>query len=266
MNGARVGITATRRAQEQAVLVRALGGEPVVGSCLGLDRAAALQALAPALERVTTAPPDIAVFLTGIGARHLVAVARAGGHGPALERALAGAEVVARGPKARRTLAGLGIEPAWTAEPAEARAIAARLLQRDLRGVRILVQCTGPEAEPLVETLAAAGADVTAAHPYRFGDAPDAAAARALAGAAVAGTVDAVTFTSALAAEAFADLVDDAGGRPAERVLLVAVGPVTGAALRARGWRVDVEPAVPRMGAMYQALASRLTGPAASAP
>lgn len=40
--------------------------------------------------------------------------------------------------------------------------------------------------------------------------------------------------------------------------LLAAVGPVTGAALRAEGLAVDVEPRSPKMGALYHALSLAL--------
>ncbi len=47
--------------------------------------------------------------------------------------------------------------------------------------------------------------------------------------------------------------------------LVASMGPVTGAALRLAGIRVDVEPATPRMGAMFRLLAAHLAHRAAAA-
>ena len=61
MNGARVGITGTRRAEQQAALVRALGGVPVHGPSVDLDvpasDAALRAAVAPSSPRRPTPPP-----------------------------------------------------------------------------------------------------------------------------------------------------------------------------------------------------------------
>lgn len=75
------------------------------------------------------------------------------------------------------------------------------------------------------------------------------------------GAIDAITFTSANAVNGLMAAVERSGldiPEPHPSVLVTAVGPVTRDALVAHGWRVDVEPETPRMGAMYQALAARL--------
>lgn len=261
MRGARIGITAARRATEQAALVEAMGGVPVVGPAIGVDVAHQGAGLAASVDELIARPPHVAVFITGIGGRHLIEAARAAGRDDALRGALAGAAVIARGPKARRALARAGIDVHWTADPAEVATVREHLLAGGagpLAGRRVMVQCVGAAPEPMVPVLEAAGADVLAVHPYRFATGAQAAARDALADAVAGGRVAAVTFTSALAVEGFADAMEARGHDAHPRVLMVAVGPVTRRALHERGWRVDVEPAVPKMGAMYRALAAAL--------
>lgn len=262
MNGARVGITGTRRAEEQAALVRALGGVPVHGPSIDLDVPAPEDALRAAVRGILAAPPDVAVFVTGIGARHLLAAAQRDGTDDALREALRAARVVARGGKARRALREHDVPVAWTAEPPESRAVRDRLLAEGVTGLRILVQCAGAAPDLMVAPLRAAGAEVVEAHPYDIDVPPDARAAVALAEDAAAGRVDAITFTSANAAHGFAAIIERAGVDAAaiagSGTLIAAVGPVTRAALASHGLPVHVEPATPRMGAMFHALAAAL--------
>ena len=260
MDGARVGITAARRAQEQAALVRSLGGVPHVGPAVGLDAAAAGREVAMVLAAALTGHLDAVVMLTGVGARHLMRCAEGAGLAGDLVRACVQGRVLARGPKARRALERMGLPVHWTASPAETRVVERHLLDGDPAGMRILVQCVGAQPEPMVDRLRAAGAEVFAAHPYAIAPPGDGAALRALLRRAARGDVEALTFTSAMAADAVADRMEAMGLDPAPGMLVAAVGPVTRDALLRRGWRVDVEPRTPRMGAMYQALAARLAG------
>lgn len=262
MRGARIGITAARRAQEQVAIVRSLGGVPRHGPSIDVDHPAPDGPVRRALARALAEPLDIAVFMTGVGADHLAGVASRMGATARLAAALGEAQVIARGGKPRRALRALGVATDWVADPPESRAIRDALLRRGVAGRRVLVQCAGPDLDPLVPSLRAAGASVIAVHPYDIEPPPDAGGAVAIAREAVAGELEAITFTSAHAVNGFVALADRSGLDPSRLAgspaLLVAVGPVTADALRAHGLPIDVEPAVPRMGAMYQALAARL--------
>lgn len=262
MKGARIGITAARRAPEQAALVRTLGGVPVVGPALRADPPTPDAELVPLLRTALSQPVDLAVFLTGAGARLTDAAARRHGMGDLLRTALAGAEVVARGPKPRAALREIGIDPRWVADPPRATAIAERLGARDLTGARVLVQGFGPEPAQLVARLRDAGASVVVVCPYGAGMPDDPGPARALAGAVARGELAAVTFTSSLAVRQWSELAEAEGvdGEALRRspTLFVSVGPVTRQAMLEEGLRVDVQPETARMGAMYRALARRL--------
>ena len=220
-----------------------------------------------ALERALAAPLDAAVFMTGVGTAHLAGVARRMGAAERLLAALAAARVIARGAKPRRALRALGIEADWVADPPEGRTIRETLLREGVAGRRVLVQCAGAALDPIVPRLRAAGASVVAVHPYDIEAPADAGAAVAMAREAIAGDLEAITFTSAHAVNGFVALAERTGLDPSRiagsPALLVAVGPVTADALRAHGLPVNVEPATPRMGAMFQALAARLAERAA---
>ncbi len=264
LGGARVGVTAGRRADEQAALVTALGGVPRHGSSVDIDRPVSGAGIAAIVEDLITAPPDVAVFMTGVGARHILAGAALGGRLPTLVATLASRRLVARGGKPRRVLRDYGLEADWTAEPAEGRAVVAGLLAEGVRGRRIVVQCAGEGPEPMTSALRAAGARVREVHPYTLDIPGDDAPAAVLAREAAAGGLDALTFTSARAVEGFAAIARragvDLGGIRRAGVVVAAVGPVTREALVAHGLPVDVEPRTPRMGAMFHALAAALAG------
>jgi uroporphyrinogen-III synthase len=268
VKGARVGITADRRAVEQAALVESLGGVPVLGAALAADEPGEDDALSPILDRALAAPLDLAIFLTGVGARLTIELAGRAGREPLLREALERATVIVRGPKPRRALRAAAVRVDRVADPPSAVLIRDELLREPLEGRRVLLQGYGEDVERLAGPLREAGAEVIAIHPYAAGWPRDPAPAQALARAAATGELAAMTFTSAQAARQFAALAEDAGVGPEELraggALIAAVGPVTRAALEAAGLTVDVEPERSRMGAMYHALAAALAAGAAA--
>lgn len=262
MNDARIGITAARRAAEQAALVQNLGGVPVVASALIADAPEPDEEIGPAVTRLIDEPFDVVVFLTGVGAKVIFDYARRHGRDAELRERLAGAQVVARGTKPRRALRALGVEVDVVVDPPVTTAVRDLVLGDVTAGRRYFVQGFGPEPVELTEPLRAAGADVVTLSPYAASLPDDPTAVADLARQAAAGALAAVTFTSVLAARQFVAIADDAGidvdALNAAPTLIVTVGQVTRAALEDTGLRVDLEPETPRMGAMYQALAARL--------
>lgn len=262
MNGALVGITAGRRADEQASLVRSLGGVPIVGSVLMSTPRTCDNPAADAVVQVLERPIDDAVFMTGIGTRLVFETAGALGALPAFVGAVSRACVFVRGTKARAALRTHGITWTMTADPPLSSTIRDELLRLGVRGRRILIQADGGDDEPLVHELIGLGASVIHARPYRSEPPADLGPAEDLIRRVAAGELDALTFTSAQAAQAFELIAGvatiDISTLATGRTLIVSVGPVTSDALRAAGLPVHVEPDTPRMGAMYRALARRL--------
>ncbi|MGD9695574.1 MAG: uroporphyrinogen-III synthase [Thermoleophilia bacterium] len=263
MRGARVGITAHRRAAEQARLVEALGGVPVMGRTLEADVPRRVGAFEDEVRAALAGPIDVAVFLTGVGAELTVQAADRMGLGDLLRRRLDAATVIARGPKPRRELRGLGIRIDWTVEqPASTLLIRDRLVREGPEGRRVLVQAFAEPPTALTAPLEARGATCPVLNPYVLGWPQDQAPARRLARAAADGAIDAITFTTARAAQHFLAIAETAGidARDLQRggALMAAVGPVTQAALESEGLPVHLVADPPKMGTMYHMLAVAL--------
>src|SRR3712207_5134968 len=109
-----------------------------------------------------------------------------------------------------------------------------------LQGRRIAVQLHGDPLPDFVSALRATGAEVLTVPVYRWVLPEDVEPVRRLVRSVVAGTVDAVTFTSAPAAASLLTVADELGLRAelvaalSSGVLPVAVGPVTAGPLDAR--------------------------------
>ncbi len=258
-----MGITAARRAPEQASLCRSLGLEPVVGPCIDVDRPVDDARLVAPIEEAVARPIDLAVFMTGIGARHVLGAAARHGLEARLAERLADATVVARGAKARNALRRLGVRVDHVADPPETAGIVALLEDMRLRGARALVLAAGPNPDEIGHILTGMGATTVQVHPYDIAAPPDDLPGVELVRAAARGGLAAVTFTSAHAVIGFAALAERAGVEldevAAAGTMMASVGPVTTASLRDHGLPVGLEPETPRMGALYQALARTLT-------
>ncbi|MGY2085717.1 uroporphyrinogen-III synthase [Blastococcus sp. SYSU DS0539] len=115
----------------------------------------------------------------------------------------------------------------------------------------------------MVSALRDAGADVLTVPVYRWVLPEDVAPVRRLIGAIATGGVDAVTFTSAPAAASLLQVAGELGRREEvvaafnDRVLAVAVGPVTGGPLDAAGIPY-ARPQRARLGALAREVVARL--------
>lgn len=259
--GLRVAVTAQRRAEEQAALVRALGGEPLVCPTTHIVWDEQTGAAELWLSRLLGGVDDC-VFMTGMGADRLLAHAAGQGALDAATAALRRARVVVRGSKAQPVLRRHGIEVDVAPRPPTTAGILAAL-GPSLDGRTVLAQLAEPEPSPLDEGLRAAGARVVAVCLYRYpaGMAAHGGAADSLVDAVLDRRLDAVTFTSTPAVEGLVAVAAARGAWPAVRrglndLLVAAVGPVTAGALARRGVAVHAQPADPRTGPMMRELAA----------
>ena len=264
--GFTVGVTADRRADEQAELLHRRGAEVVHGAVIRTLPLTDGVELAAATEAVIADPPDTLVALTGLGVRSWFEAADGHDRGDALRAALAGTTVLARGPKAAGALATVGLDASWRA-PGESSAEVEAHIGPDLAGRRIAVQRDGAAEPVLADVLAAAGARVVDVPVYRWALPDDPAPAVSLVAAVADAGLDAVTFTSAAAISNLFAIAADTGGddlvaavRTALRgpVLPVCVGPVSAARLAAHGVDRPVHPARWRLGPMVRCLAEAL--------
>lgn len=264
LTGWRVGLTAHRRADEQAELLRRRGATVEFGAVVrtlpfGDDRP-----LRDATEALLARPPDLVIATTGIGIRSWFGAAESWGLDGDLTSALDGARRVARGPKARAALAAVGL-PSHSDEPSERLDhLVDGLLTTGVEGTRIALQLYGEAVPGATERLRDAGADVVAIPIYRWTAAEDLGPARRLVKDLLAGQLDAVTFTSSAAVRSFAALAEDLGvGSDLRDVLsstavAACIGPITGEMAEAVGFERRCVPERGRLGLLVRALATDL--------
>jgi uroporphyrinogen-III synthase len=265
--GYTVGVTADRRAEEQAQLLERRGARVVHGPTIRTLPLSEEEALRHATESVIADPPDVVVLITGLGTRGWFAAAESLGLGEALHTALLPAAIYARGPKAAGAAITAGLDLAWKAPNALISEIVERVCADKESGVlsghRVVVQLDGSDDRDVIEQLTAAGFEVLPVPIYRWTLPLDMTPALRLVQGVADRSLDAITFTSGPAVANFFNLAEEAGvlggvldACNSPGIDVVCVGPVCGARARAFGIVETVEPVHPRLGAMVQACAS----------
>ncbi len=263
LEGARVLVTAQRRADDLAAALIRRGAQVDIASTLGVEPHIDEETLVERTRSLLYTPPDVVVITTAIGLRGWLEAAQAAGLDAPLVTLLAGCRVIARGPKALGALLAIGVTPDWVADSETSREILDLLTAEGVDGCRIAVQLHGAGDDGLASGLAEAGAAVLQLTVYRWGAPPDAAAVNRSIEDARDGIYDAVTFTSAPGAAAWITGAERAGALPELRrragndLLLAAVGPITAEPLAGAGLRVEY-PDRGRMGALVRLVITRL--------
>jgi uroporphyrinogen-III synthase len=249
--GFTVAVTTDRRHDELAGLLERRGARVVVAPALRVVPLADDAELRAATVTCVDNPLDVVVATTAIGLRGWVAAAGGWGLADALRGRLAAAHVVVRGSaRAAGRVADRVVD--------SADAVQEYLTARGVAGQRIAVQSHGEPQPDLCAALRTAGADVLEIPVYRWGPPIDPAPLRRLVDLIGGRLVDAVTFTSAPAA----DSLLDAGGpdvlaRLRDGVTAACVGPLAAAPLVARAVPVVVPPR-PRLADLVRNLADEL--------
>jgi uroporphyrinogen-III synthase len=259
-----VGITADRRAEEQAVLFARFGIDTVLGAALGTIVDPSESPLEAVTKALIADPPDDVVANTGFGIRAWLAAAGEWGVEDSLKRALSGSRIVARGPKAAGAIRSAGLPLAWRATTEQLVEVAAHLVEQGVAGHRVAVQRHGVEDAHLAGALQAAGAIVIDVPVYRWTVPPDRGPAVRLVESVCEGGIDAVTFTSGpairnlLAISAQVGLDHELVAACNDRVLTACVGPVCAAVAEELGLHDPLVPEHWRLGAMVRLVAERL--------
>ena len=151
-------------------------------------------------------------------------------------RALAGATVAAIGPATAAALAERGIRADFVPQTSVSELAVSELAGREWEGAPVLLPGADIGRDVLAQGLAAQGARVERIAAYRTIVPPAAAAqARQLCG----GGIDVITFTSSSTVRNLLELLD--GDKSLlEPALIACIGPVTAAAARELGLRVDL--------------------------
>lgn len=263
--GARIVLTAHRRAQEMTDALVRRGAEVVVAPVLGTVPHADDAELAARTVEVIADPVDVVVVTTGVGFSGWLAAADGAGTGGELRSALASARFVARGPKGAGQIRAAGFAADFVAESETHEEVRDHLLAAGVEGLRVAVQHHGSGSDGLDTAFREAGATVIPVVVYRAVPSPDPAALEAGLRAVADRAVHAVIFTTAPGAREFLHAAGRlglheavvAGFEPAGPVIAATVGPVTAAPLEEAG----ITPLVPgryRTGAMLRDLTARL--------
>ncbi|MFE2556823.1 uroporphyrinogen-III synthase [Streptomyces sp. NPDC059352] len=261
--GFTVGVTAARRADELIALLRRRGAAVVHGPALRIVPLADDTELLAATKELIAHAPDVVVATTAIGFRGWVEAADGWGYGEELLAVLREVELLARGPKVKGAVRAAGLTETWSPSSESMAEVLDRLLAEGVDGRRIALQLHGEPLPGFVEALTAGGAEVVVVPVYRWMPPEDIGPLDRLLDATLAGTLDAVTFTSAPAAASLFSRAEERGVRAElvaalrHGVLAVCVGPVTALPLQAEG--IDTyQPERFRLGPLVQLLCTEL--------
>lgn len=260
LEGWTIGVTADRRADEQAELLRRRGATVLHGPTMATAYLGDDEMLRAATAAVVADPPAYLVATTGIGVRAWFEAAQAWGMSQALVAALTATRVVARGPKAAAAVQAVGLT-VWGRSPNERMdELLALALAEDLSGRRVVVQEYGMRSPELRAALAGGGAEVVEVPVYRWRLPDDPGPARRLVEAVCTGRAHAVTFTSAPAVHNLFSIAADHGRADELRlafndgVVAACIGAVCAGGARLEGVADPLEPPVGRLGLLVRAV------------
>src|SRR5262245_35397634 len=211
LDGFCVGVTADRRWEEQAELLRRRGASVLHGPSIKTLPLGSGEGLREATDALIERPADYLIANTGIGIRSWFGAAESWGIDPELLTSLGQSQIVARGPKASGAVYSLGLEVAARAASERLREVVELILERDpdLTGKRVALQRDGHPTGSELDTLTAAGAEVIEIPVYDWKLPDDLRPAVRLAEAVIAGKVHAVTFTSGPALRNWLAIADE---------------------------------------------------------
>lgn len=267
LTGFTVGITADRRWDEQAALFERRGAAVVHGPAITTLPLGAETPLRQATDDVIACPPAVLIANTGVGIRSWFAHAEAWGMGQALQGALSGTRIYARGPKASGAVHSAGMDVAARAATERMNEIVDLVIDRLQPGERVAVQLDGSGASAEIDRLRAHGADVLALPVYRWTVPDDTGPTLRLAEAILDGRVQAVTFTAGPAIRNWLAIAEENGiardlseALTGGHVVVGCVGPVCAQVAVSEGLGSPnlVQPEAHRLGPLVRAVTERL--------
>lgn len=232
--GRRVLVTrAEEQAEELVLALRRAGAEPLAVPMLQVVAAADLRPLDAALEKLDRY--DGLLFTSANAVRALADRAALRGVELAAPSGEASRAVYCVGPATAAAASAAGLAPTELgAGRFDAEGLLEAILARvPVRGRRFLLPRSEAARDLLPAGLRAAGAEVDAVGVYR--PEPAAVDAARLREELVSGRIDALTFTSPSTVRHFVGHLDGPARAAAGRTAVVAIGPVTAAALREAG-------------------------------
>lgn len=266
-----VAILESRMSAQAAALLARAGLEAFSAPALDEEPLDASGAVAAFIDDLAARRIQVVVLLTGAGVRALAREAERAGRRDELLDGLRAATLACRGPKPVAALRELGIVPQIVAPvPNTSATLLAAMAPLALMGARVGLVHYGERNATLVELLRTRGAAVTELSLYAWRLPDDRAPLRELVARVVAGSVDAVAFTSQIQVRHLFQVAAE-HGRAEElaealrtRTLVASIGPTCTSVLETFGLRPAVEPEHPKLGHLVLALAARLRGAGAN--
>ena len=262
--GFTVGLTADRRWEEQAELLRRRGAAILHGPTIRTLPLGSVDDLFEVTQRLIRKPPTVVVANTGIGMRTWLSAAESWGLGDALLQAIGPAKIFARGPKASAAVHQAGLDVAGRSPSERMAELLDLMLSTDMSSARIAFQCHGDESPEAIARLRDVGAEVIEVPIYRWILPQDTGPAENLIRATIERSIHAVTFTSAPAIRNLLIVAQEmeCGGPLLEAlntdVIAVTVGPVCESAARQVGVSNPITPDKWRLGPMIRTLSEAL--------
>ena len=203
---------------------------------------------------------DMMIFLTGVGARFLVAEADSMGLKDAFIEALGKSTIVVRGPKPVAAMRQFGIRVDVIPVTPTTEGVIEALRSRELQGQRVGVQLYGTPNPQLVSALESKGSHVKPVQVYAYGAAADSSAVNDLIQKVLKGEVQVMAFTSAPQVRMLFDIASQLGFSEKlqeslqNKLTLASIGDVTSAALAEKGLAAKILPKQPKMASLAQAV------------
>jgi len=262
--GFRIGVTSDRRSNDLIAALERRGAEVLHAPTLRIVPADEDSRLIEDTRAVIAAKPDVLLATTAYGMRGWFEAADAAGLGPALTKSLSGTRILVRGPKARGALRAAGMSDAGMSREETTASLVDQVVTEGAAGLTVAIQLHGFVDDEQLTRLRTAGADVFTVAPYLWTAPVEPHRVVRILEAIAARSLDAVTFTSAPAAEALLVAARERGMRDAVVAALrsdvtpFSVGPVTAAPLHAAGIE-SIHPDRYRLGALVRVLCEYLT-------
>jgi uroporphyrinogen-III synthase len=264
LTGYTVGVTADRRAGDLIAALVRRGAEVLHAPTLRIAPVEEDDQLLAVTKAVIDNGPDLVLATTSHGFSGWLEAADAAGLGQELHTVLERSQIWVRGPKSRGAVRAAGLRDAGGGADETTASLVDAALRQGVGGRTVVVQLHGYIDHDQLARLRQAGARLLTVAPYRWSEPFDRRPVERLIDAVIGRQLDAVTFTSAPAAEALLQAADRIDRGPdllaalGSDIATVAVGDVTATPLRKAG----LQPAVPerfRLGALVRTVCVELS-------
>jgi uroporphyrinogen-III synthase len=283
--GLTVAVTASRRAQELANLIRRLGGRPYIAPTVAIEEDQDISKIAQDFSKKLQEDYNIdyVIFMTGTGVYTLMSAAQKLGIDKRIIDRLQHTSIISRSLKPKVILQKYGVKTNAIPEENTAEGIVKMLTKSDISGKKIVVLWHGSYSRAFKDILTDAGAEIFEFSTYKYSAHLKNKDARILKDMGfnyvsadeervirliediIKGNIDAITFTSPPSARDIFLLAESHGLKESltqslnKNVIVVSVGPSTKKAIEENTVQVDVMPELYKMGPMIKALSDYIS-------